>query len=71
MLQDNAIALQNHQWLPVQGRGARLGLLGHCEAQLSSIGGHLGRRVDRHSAGAPLSGPATAPASHCSSLPLL
>lgn len=66
VLQDDAIALQYHQWLPVQGQGARLGLLGHCEAQLSSIGGHLGHRVNRRSAAAPTVGPATAPASHCS-----
>lgn len=66
MLQDDAIALQYHQWLPVQRQGARLGLLGHCEAQLSSIGGHLGHRVNRRSAAGSPVGPATAPASHCS-----
>lgn len=66
MLQDDAIALQYHQRLPVQGQRARLGLLGHCEAQLSSIGGHLGHEVNRHSAAVPTVGPAAAPASHCS-----
>lgn len=61
MFQDDAIALQDHQWLPVQGQGARLGRLGHCEAQLSSIRGHLGHRVDSAQLGSPV-GP-----SHCSS----
>ena len=65
MLQDDAIALQYHQRLPVQGQGAGLRLLGHCEAQLSSIGGHLGRG-NRRSARVPAVGPC-----YCSRLPLL
>lgn len=61
MFQDDAIALQDHQWLPVQGRGARLGPLRHREAQLSSIGGHLGYRVDGCSAEVPVGGPCHCP----------
>ena len=53
VLQDDVIALQDHQRLPRKGRGARLGPLGHRKAQLSAIGGHLGPKGDRHSAGAP------------------
>lgn len=56
VLQDDVIALQDHQRLPMQGRGARLGPLGHRKAQLSAIGGHLGPKGDRHSAGAPTVG---------------
>lgn len=41
MLQGDAVPLENHQGLPVQWRGAGLWLLGHCEVQLSPIGGHL------------------------------
>ena len=56
MFQDDVIALQDHQRLPMQGLRARLGPLGHRKAQLSAIGGHLGPKGDRHSAGAPIVG---------------
>lgn len=62
MLQGDAIALQYHQGLPVQGQGARLGCRGHCEPQFSSIGGHLTHMVDSAQLGSPQSGPPTAPA---------
>ena len=67
VLQDDVIALQDHQRLPMQGCGARLGPLGHRKAQLSTIGGHLGAKGEGTQLGPPSWGPAAARATAFSS----